>query len=272
MKKRFCLYGFSILLLAVLFIGVYKKYFSMRASSNASQLHYKYKDCSFFESLTDSGDYAEISALKDEILSSADELYKVGEIKTKLRESDIDFSKAVKIYVDNSLTVSDLENAESLLEKLSNVGYIWELPVKTDDDLLTFTFNIGEPFDGSARGLLTDEDIEMIKSREGHWFLLSTSWNNPNDMDYRAYVDNVMNDNNLSRDDALFVLVGGFDPVYQPILLEIKDHVTGIITPCEGTAATFSMLIRDNIRQSLQSREDKGYFTLSEFKDMVERK
>lgn len=250
MKKRFCLYGFSILLLAVLFIGVYKK-FAMRASSNASELHYKYRDCSFFESLTDSEDYAEISALKDEILSSADELYEVGEIKTKLRESDIDFSKAVKIYVDNSLTISDLEHSKSLLEKLSNVGYIWELPVKTNDDLLTFTFNIGQPLD---------------------WFLLSTSWNNTSDMDYRVYVDNVMKDNNLSRDDALFVLVGGFDPVYHPILLEIKDHVTGIITPCGSTAATFSMLIRDNVRQSLQSREDKGYFTLSEFKDMVERK
>ena len=72
-------------------------------------------------------------------------------------------------------------------------------------------------------------------------------------MDYRVYVDNVMKDNNLSRDDALFVLVGGFDPVYQPILLEIKDHVTGIITPCGGTAAIFSMLIRDNTHKSLHS-------------------
>ena len=272
MKKRFFLYSFSILLLASLFIGAYKKSFAMQASSsNASEL-YKYRDCSFFETLTDSKDYAEISALKDEILASADELYEVGEIKTKLRETDIDFNKAVKIYVDNSLTISDLEDSKSLLEKISNAEYIWELPVKINNNLLTFTFNIGKPLDESVAHLLTDEGIERIKSREGHWFIVRTSWNNTSDMDYRAYVNNVMKDYNRSRDDGLFILVGGFHPVYQPILLEIKDKVTGIITPCGGTAAAFSMLIRDNTHKSLQGKEDKDCFTFSEFKDMVEQK
>ncbi len=168
----------------------------------------------------------------------------------------------------------NIGNSRALFEKLSTQDYIWELPVKVNNSFLTFTFNIGKPVDESTVDLLSDSDIDIINSRAGHWFLLSVSWNNLNTIDYRSYVNDILQKNNLLDSNKLFVLVGGIEPVYQPILLEVGDKVESVIVPCGETMSALSMLRNESNNSDFRagSFKEKRVLSLDEFEDVIKQK
>lgn len=168
----------------------------------------------------------------------------------------------------------NIGNSRALFEKLSTQDYIWELPVKVNNSFLTFTFNIGKPVDESTVDLLSDSDIDIINSRAGHWFLLSVSWNNLNTIDYRSYVNDILQKNNLLDSNKLFVLVGGIEPVYQPILLEAGDKVESVIVPCGETMSALLILRNDRNNSGFRagSFKEKGVLSIDEFEDVIKQK
>ena len=272
---------FSILMLTSICIGMFsmfRKTFAMQSnvatSYNSAEVYIKYKEFNFFEKLEDSKDYEEIEKLKYDMLEEANRLYELGDIPDKMKPDDIDFGKAVKIYMGNTINVSDFQDSRALFEKLSTQDYIWELPVKVNNSFLTFTFNIGKPVDKSTADLLSDSDIDIINSRVGHWFLLRASWNNSDTIDYRNYVNDILQKNNLLDSNKLFVLVGGIESVYQPILLEVGDKVDSVIVPCGDTMSALSMLVNDRNNSGLiaGSIKEKGVLSLDEFEDVIKQK
>ena len=278
MNKKFFISGFSILLLTAIFIAMFGKTFAVQSdattSPNSAEAYMKYKEFDFFEKLEDSKDYEEIEKLKYDMLEEANRLYELGDIHDKMKLDDIDFGKAVKIYMGNTINISDFQNSKALFAKLSTQDYIWELPVKVNNSFLTFTFNIGKPVDKSTADLLSDSDIDIINSRVGQWFLLRASWNNSDTIDYRNYVNDILQKNNLLDSNKLFVLVGGIEPVYQPILLEVGDKVDSIIVPCGETMSALSMLANDRNNSDLIARsiKEKGVLSLDEFEDVIKQK
>lgn len=201
-------------------------------------------------------------------------LYELGDTHDKMKLEDIDFGKAVKIYMGNTINVSDFQDSRALFEKLSTQDYIWELPVKVNNSFLTFTFNIGKPVDESTVDLLSDSDIDIINSRVGHWFLLRVSWNNLDTIDYRSYVNDILQKNNLLDRNKMFVLVGGIEPVYQPILLEVGDKVDSVIIPCGDTMSALSMLRNGTNNSGFRARsiKESGVLSLDEFEDVIKQK
>lgn len=281
MKKKTFISCFSILILAFICIGtftMFKKTFAMQldmaTSSNSTEAYMNYKEFNFFEKLEDSKDYEEIEKLKYDMLEEANRLYELGDIHDKMKLEDIDFGKAVKIYMGNTINVSDFQDSRALFEKLSTQDYIWELPVKVNNSFLTFTFNIGKPVDESTVDLLSDSDIDIINSRIGHWFLLRVSWNNLDTIDYRSYVNDILQKNNLLDRNKMFVLVGGIEPVYQPILLEVGDKVDSVIIPCGDTMSALSMLRNGTNNSGFRARsiKESGVLSLDEFEDVIKQK
>ena len=280
-KKKTFISCFSILILAFICIGtftMFKKTFAMQldmaTSSNSTEAYMNYKEFNFFEKLEDSKDYEEIEKLKYDMLEEANRLYELGDIHDKMKLEDIDFGKAVKIYMGNTINVSDFQDSRALFEKLSTQDYIWELPVKVNNSFLTFTFNIGKPVDESTVDLLSDSDIDIINSRVGHWFLLRVSWNNLDTIDYRSYVNDILQKNNLLDRNKMFVLVGGIEPVYQPILLEVGDKVESVIVPCGETMSALSMLRNGTNNSGFRARsiKESGVLSLDEFEDVIKQK
>ena len=280
-KKKTFISCFSILILAFICIGtftMFKKTFAMQldmaTSSNSTEAYMNYKEFNFFEKLEDSKDYEEIEKLKYDMLEEANRLYELGDIHDKMKLEDIDFGKAVKIYMGNTINVSDFQDSRALFEKLSTQDYIWELPVKVNNSFLTFTFNIGKPVDESTVDLLSDSDIDIINSRVGHWFLLRVSWNNLDTIDYRSYVNDILQKNNLLDRNKMFVLVGGIEPVYQPILLEVGDKVDSVIIPCGDTMSALSMLRNGTNNSGFRARsiKESGVLSLDEFEDVIKQK
>ena len=278
MNKKFFISGFSILLLTAIFIAMFGKTFAVQSdatiSPNSAEAYMKYKEFDFFEKLEDSKDYEEIEKLKYDMLEEANRLYELGDIHDKMNLDDIDFGKAVKIYMGNTINISDFHDSKALFAKLSTQDYIWELPVKVNNSFLTFTFNIGKPVDKSTADLLSDSDIDIINSRVGKWFLLRASWNNSDTIDYRNYVNDILQKNNLLDSNKLFVLVGGIEPVYQSILLEVGDKVDSVIVPCGETMSALSMLANERNNSGLIARsiKEKGVLSLDEFEDVIKQK
>ena len=281
MKKKTFISCFSILILASVCIGtftMFKKTFAMQldmaTSSNSTEAYMNYKEFNFFEKLEDSKDYEEIEKLKYDMLEEANRLYELGDIHDKMKLDDIDFGKAVKIYMGNTINISDFQDSKALFAKLSTQDYIWELPVKVNNSFLTFTFNIGEPVDKSTADLLSDSDIDIINSRVGQWFLLRASWNNSDTIDYRKYVNDILQKNNLLDSNKLFVLVGGIEPVYQPILLEVGDKIDSVIVPCGETMSALSMLRNGTNNSGFRARsiKESGVLSLDEFEDVIKQK
>ena len=114
MNKKFFISGFSILLLTAIFIAMFGKTFAVQSdattSPNSAEAYMKYKEFDFFEKLEDSKDYEEIEKLEYDMLEEANHLYELGDIHDKMNLDDIDFGKAVKIYMGNTINISDFQN------------------------------------------------------------------------------------------------------------------------------------------------------------------
>ena len=290
MSKKVFISGFLILTLTAIFIAMFGKTFAVQSdattSPNSAEAYMKYKEFDFFEKLEDSKDYEEIEKLKYDMLEEANRLYELGDIHDKMKLDDIDFGKAVKIYMGNTINISDFQDSKTLFEKLSNQDYIWELPVKVNNSFLTFTFNIGKPVDKSTADLLSDSDIDIINSRVGKWFLLRASWNNSDTIDYRNYVNEKLVGNRNKKELKKFFNTSGIlyremelkdkliEPVYQPILLEVGDKVDSAIVPCEETMSALSMLANDRNNSDFIARsiKEKGVLSLDEFEDVIKQK
>ena len=70
------------------------------------------------------------------------------------------------------------------------------------------------------------------------------------------------------------MLVGGIEPVYQPILLEVGDRVDSVIVPCGETMSALSMLVNDRNNSDFIARsiKEKGVLSLDEFEDVIKQK
>lgn len=87
---------------------------------------------------------------------------------------NIDFSHAVRIYVDTNIVELNSTQQEVLLDALADSNYVWVVPVEVEGEWCSVTIARGLPFDGDDRGVLTEEDIEYLRSMEGKWYITET--------------------------------------------------------------------------------------------------
>ena len=117
--------------------------------------------------LETNADFEEIRLLEDDIRNNF--LLFVDEVP-----DSIDFSQAVRIYVDTNLVNLKSTQQEVLLEALEASNYVWVIPLKANGEWYSVTIARGLPFNGDDRGVLTEEDIEYIRSMEGKWHITET--------------------------------------------------------------------------------------------------
>ena len=117
--------------------------------------------------LETSDDFQEIRLLEDDIRNN------FSWIVDEVPES-IDFSQAVRIYVDTNLVNLKSTQQEVFLEALEDCNYVWVVPLEANGEWYSVTIARGLPFNGDDRGVLTEEDIEYIRNMEGKWHITET--------------------------------------------------------------------------------------------------
>lgn len=153
MRKRICLF------LIVLTISIIH---SENVFAAEPKFHIAEED-----HLETSDDFKEIRLLEDDIRNNF--LLFVDEVP-----ESIDFSQAVRIYVDTDLVNLKSTQQEVLLEALEDSNYVWVVPLKANREWYSVTIARGLPYNGDDRGVLTEEDIEHIRSMEGKWHITET--------------------------------------------------------------------------------------------------
>lgn len=189
---------------------------------------------SAFQSLDETEDFSEIKLLSDDMLEIASNLYDTGELSRRMTKSDIDFDKAVKIYMDreNSLLNLDSDNVNELISYLETAEYIWEVPVDIGKQTITYTLNIGKGLNPETEDLLTEDQKNYISSMEGKWFIVRTAWGDVKGTNYKDYITAELKTKKLSA-DSTYVLIGGLPEVNYPLALEIEsDHMATVIPAC----------------------------------------
>lgn len=230
-------------------------------------------DENIFLSITDTEDYPEILSLEDDMVARAQYLYEIGEIKRPINSEDIDYKKAVKIFMDgeDSITNSSTITKEILRDYLKDREYIWELPINIGSQTISFTFNIGKPLDDNLVDLLTEEQQEEIIANEGHWVIVRTAWNDIQVDDYKKYVTNSFANNQWIKSETASVLIGGIPNVYQPVAIVLADDASYVIPSCEATARSMKTLVYSNQSKSGQTYSTTDIFSYADFRELVNK-
>ena len=112
----------------------------------------------------------ELKQCENIILDSANRILE-SQNKSQIDSDDIDYAKAIKIFVNaNILDNEELDN-EMLQNYLESAEYIYYLPVYVDGNSVYLTVSKGRELTERARTVLEQEDIERLESLVGKWFV-----------------------------------------------------------------------------------------------------
>ena len=192
--------------------------------------------------------------LESEMLERANALYSFGKLNKKMTASDIDYNKAVKIYMDHTESVfndsmADMEKFRSFLD---TAEHIWVLQVSLGNQTVTYTFNIGRPVRDEIRDLLTSEQIEEMEREAGHWKIVKVAWGNGKGDDYKNYIRKGMAQENLSEELSV-VVIGRTPEISQPLAITYEEETVKVIPTNTTANDRLKALMK---RNGIQSRMD----------------
>ena len=226
-----------------------------------------------FLPLTETADYFDILSLEDDILERAQYLYEMGEINYPINAGDIDYDKAVKIFMDGENSVTELSelNKSNLKKYLEDKEYIWELPINIGSQTISFTFNIGKPLDNNLLSILTKSEQEEINANEGHWIIARVSWNDKKVDDYKKYINKIFIDYELNTSEITSVLIGGIPNMYQPVVIVLMDDNSYVVPSCEAAAYSMTSLINNDPVISNRASSSINMLSYSKFRELINK-
>lgn len=238
-------------------------------NSLAAQTNFKNEvtlsDYSVFKPLSETDDFEEIRILEGEMLERANALYNFGKVNKKMTASDIDYSRAVRIYMDDTETVfnDSLKSIEDFYSFLDTAERIWVLQVPLDNQTVTYTFNIGRPIRDEIRSLLSPEQIAEMESEVGHWKIVKVAWGNVEGEYYKDYIRKGMEQESLD-DESSVIMIGGTPVIGQPLAIALGAEQIKVI-PTNSTAddRLKSLMSYDGVQSRLSS--GIGIFNLDDY-------
>lgn len=127
----------------------------------------------YIEQLTpESADYAEVSTLTNRVLDA------MSGMSSDVTESDIDWSRAYKVYADESDVYGSYKEQQMTYDEIKQhmEYYVWVLPVQVKNAYFHVTISQGMPLteDESVLAVLTEEQKEQIREETGKWIPVVT--------------------------------------------------------------------------------------------------
>ena len=126
---------------------------------------------------------------------------------SKLVKEQIDYKNAIKIYTD--INIDKDYNLKNLYEDLNHSAYIWSIPIT--DKFYRAEYAESKPLNESIKHLLTKEEILEINSNQGRYKLFRLKTYDKELVNYKNIVDNLINKNDLNRDDVKVKFIGNLN-------------------------------------------------------------
>ena len=183
------------------------------------------------ETLDNNPDLQEISQMEDEILRWAK-----GAIEDENVDLQVDYSRAVKIYVDTNIFENEELTPEILQDTLKDAVYIWEVPVKVSEDrYVIVTVSRALPIDEELQqelledGTYTQEELEMELEKVGSWTIPTAGYDETKP-DYIGKLDSVLGETLNKEDLDMVYLLGGTPKMRQPFGVVCREGKYQIVT------------------------------------------
>ncbi len=157
---------------------------------------------------------AELESIADEIVVVVNDLY--GEIIT---DKDIDFSDALKVYVDTNVFELSTNSASEIKNTLEAGNYIYLLPIKTGKGIVVVNIQKGLPLSEHAKEVLTEKEQQEVLENVGKWVISSATLYNSQDTAYN-YSATLSKKVGEIPDGTLLV---GSLPIFEDVVALIPD-------------------------------------------------
>lgn len=220
------------------------------------------------ETLDSNPDLHEISRMEDEIYRWAQ-----GAVEDENTNLQIDYSRAVKIYIDTNIFEQEELTAENLQDTLDNAVYIWEVPVKVSEDrYVIVTVSRALPIDEELQqelledGTYTQEELEMELEKVGSWTIPTAGYDETKS-DYIGKLDSVLGETLNKEDLDMIYLLGGTPKMRQPFGVVCREGKYQIVTldvvTGENDISAFSS-------EESQELNENSIYSFEQVKEVIE--
>lgn len=164
----------------------------------------------------------EIKAREEYFIKSTNSTI-ISEGMDEIDENNIDYSKITKIYAGMySIMDCDKLNNEMIQDCVESADSFYYIPVENNGKTALLNVQIRKPItDDNVKELLSDEEIEKYQKSVGEWNLSVVSIYDY-EIDYKAEVDKVLKENNIS--DATVYFLGGISNTIDLVAVICTDN------------------------------------------------
>ena len=204
-----------------------------------------------------------------------DEIYRwaQGAVEDENTNLQIDYSRAVKIYIDTNIFEQEELTAENLQDTLDNAVYIWEVPVKVSEDrYVIVTVSRALPIDEELQqelledGTYTQEELEMELEKVGSWTIPTAGYDETKS-DYIGKLDSVLGETLNKEDLDMIYLLGGTPKMRQPFGVVCREGKYQIVTldvvTGENDISAFSS-------EESQELNENSIYSFEQVKEVIE--
>lgn len=184
------------------------------------------------ETLNNSSDFQEISQMEEEIFRWAQ-----GALESENQNADlqIEYSRAVKIYIDTNIFENEELTPKILQTILNGAVYIWEVPVEVSENkYVIVTVSRSLPIDEELQqellenGTYTQKELEIELEKTGNWTIARASYDETKS-DYIGRLESALSESYNEADSDVVYLLGGTPKIRLPFGVIFKDDECNII-------------------------------------------
>lgn len=112
-------------------------------------------------------DYNEIYELEDDITACINDARRMNGDDELPQDFEVDFTNSYKVFIDSDIFSLNSDSKASIMQVLNEGEYVWSLFLQADNNYYIVNISKGLPLRDEAASLLSEDEINRIKSEEG---------------------------------------------------------------------------------------------------------
>lgn len=168
--------------------------------------------------LSKSADFKAIKKLEADMLFELEYLYEGSEVVSPDIPERIDYSEAVKIYVNTDIQYLETNEKSEIETQLEKSIYVWVIPMKISGENVRITLAKGLPLNEENANILSEEEKKEIRANEGNWTITEVARGVT-----ESYLSQLASNSDVKEECDEVVLIGGIPGMHEPVALGFDD-------------------------------------------------
>lgn len=175
-------------------------------------------------------DYNEIYELEDDITALINDARRMNGDDELPQDFEVDFTNSYKVFIDSDIFSLNSDSKASIMQLLNEGEYVWSLFLQADNNYYIVNISKGLPLRDEAASLLSEDEINRIKSEEGKWIVSGIS-KLEYEISYDDIINNALKNTHYYEEDVEVVLCGGLKCIHYPVAVIMYEGNAQLIVP-----------------------------------------